>query len=412
MRGIALELAKRARKSSKVLAVARGEERRAALLKIADMLEIKKEFILSANKKDLERAVGISDAFRDRLTLNDVRIKAMADGVRTVASLRDPVGEVVTGWRRPNGLLIEKVRVPIGVILVIYESRPNVTADAAALTLFSGNAVILRGGKEAFESNRAIAEIMSESLLLSGLPSDSIVFVDRIEREFVSELLKLEGEIDMAIPRGGEGLIRMVAENSRIPVVYHGAGICHVFIDETADLDMAMKIVRNAKCSRPGVCNAMETLLVHEAIAKKTLPRIAETLNDVELRGDEFSRTIVPSMKPAVEEDWSKEYLAKILSIRVVKGVTEAVEHIERYGSHLADSIVTRDINSAEYFSRNVDSSTVFINASTRFTDGGEFGLGAEIGISTQKLHARGPMGPFELTTTKYIVRGEGQIRE
>jgi glutamate-5-semialdehyde dehydrogenase len=408
----ALELARLARRAARELAVTTGATRRDGLLRVADLLDARHEAFIRANALDLERATGISEAFRDRLTLNEKRIAAMADGLRVVAGLADPVGAIVTGWTRPNGLRIEKVRVPIGVILVIYESRPNVTADAAALTLKSANAIILRGGKEAFESNRAIAAVIREGLGAAGLPENAVIFVERTEREFVGELLKLENEIDVVIPRGGEGLIRAVVEQSRIPVVYHGAGICHIFVDESADLALAERVIRNAKCSRPGVCNAVETLLVHRAIAGEALPRIAQALSDVELRGDEDARKIVPRMAAATEADWRAEYLAKILAVRVVGSVAEAIEHIETYGSHLADAIITRDVESAERFTRGVDSAAVYVNASTRFTDGGEFGLGAEIGISTQKLHARGPMGPEELTTVKYIVRGEGQIRE
>ncbi len=406
------DLARRARAAARKLAVSTGETRRRALLEIADALVAAEERLLAANRVDLERASGITEAFRDRLTLTPARIRAMAEGVRTVAGLPDPVGAVVAGWRRPNGLLIEKVRIPIGVVLVIYESRPNVTADAASLTLKSGNAVILRGGKEALESNRAIAAVMAEALDRAGLPPDAALFVETTDRAYAEELLSLEGEIDLAIPRGGEGLIRMVVEKARVPVIYHGAGICHVFVDESADLEEAAKVVRNAKCQRPGVCNAVETLLVHRAVAPRALPLLAQALSDVEWRGDEEARGIVPSMKPATEEDWRAEYLAKILAVRVVESVEEAIEHIERYGSHLADAILTRDLRAADAFARGVDSAVVFVNASTRFTDGGEFGLGAEIGISTNKLHARGPMGPEELTTTKYVVRGEGQIRE
>jgi glutamate-5-semialdehyde dehydrogenase len=402
----------RARVAARRMARTTGAERNRALEAIAELIVERRYEILDANASDLDRASGIAESFRDRLTLTEEQIRAMAEGVRIVASLPDPVGAIVHGWNRPNGLRIEKVRVPIGVILVIYESRPNVTADAAALTLKSGNAVILRGGKEAFDSNRVIAGIIRDALRECGLPGDAALFVETIERSYLETLLTREGEIDVAIPRGGEGLIRMVVEKARIPVVYHGAGICHVFVDATADLDMAMKIVRNAKCSRPGVCNAMETLLVHRAIAPLALPRLASALEGVELRGCPATREILPKTLPATEEDWKAEYLAKILAVRVVASVEEAIAHIEEHGSHLADAIVTSDIPSADAFTLGVDSAAVYVNASTRFTDGGEFGLGAEIGISTQKLHARGPMGPEELTTTKYVVRGDGQIRE
>ncbi|MEK8024163.1 MAG: glutamate-5-semialdehyde dehydrogenase [Candidatus Hydrogenedentota bacterium] len=405
------DLARRARAASRLIATTTGQKRRDALRTIADLLVEREKTLLEANRLDLEKASGISEAFRDRLTLNANRIAAMADGLRVIADLPDPVGAIVTGWTRPNGLQIQKVRVPIGVIAVIFESRPNVTADAAGLTLKSGNAVILRGGKEAFLSSQAIASVIQDGLRQCGLPADAVLFVDTTDRAFVDGLLTLENDIDVVIPRGGESLIRNVVEKSRVPVIYHGAGICHTFIDASADIAMAEEIVFNAKCSRPGVCNAMETLLVHRAIAKDALPRIARKLEGVELRGDEEARAIVPSMHPAAEEDWRAEYLAKILAVRVVDNVDAAIDHIETYGSHLADAIVTSDLASAERFTRGVDSAAVYVNASTRFTDGGEFGLGAEIGISTQKLHARGPMGPEELTTTKYIVRGAGHVR-
>lgn len=405
------ELALRARAAARQLANTSGNDRRQGLLRIAELLVAHQSEILAANESDLKKSADAPDAFRDRLTLTPARIKAMADGVLIVADLPDPVGAIVTGWTRPNGLRIEKMRVPIGVLCVIYESRPNVTADAAALAIKSGNAIILRGGKEAFETSQSIARIIQAGLEKSGLPKDGVVFVETTERSFVDQLLLLEGDIDVVIPRGGAGLIQSVVEKSRVPVIYHGAGICHVFVDASADFDMAESIVENAKCSRPGVCNALETLLVHKSAAAHFLPLLATRLDDVEFRGDEQARTIVSTMKAATEEDWSTEYLAKILSVRVVASVEEAIAHIERYGSHLADAIVTSDIRSADLFTRGVDSAAVYVNASTRFTDGAEFGLGAEIGISTQKLHARGPMGPEELTTTKYVVRGNGHIR-
>ncbi|RMH59121.1 MAG: glutamate-5-semialdehyde dehydrogenase [Candidatus Hydrogenedentota bacterium] len=406
------ELVREARAAARILLETTGSQRKEALSAIADALEAREKEILAANRRDLERATGITEAFRDRLTLTPERVKKMAAGVRTVAGLTDPVGEIVSGWTLPNGLRIEQVRVPIGVVAVIYESRPNVTADAAALTLKSGNAIILRGGKEAFSSNAAIADVIAEALDGRGLPAAAVSFVRTTDRSFVDDLLSLEGELDVVIPRGGEGLIRRVVERSRVPVIYHGAGICHTYIDADADLEKAERIVVNAKCSRPGVCNAMETLLVHRAIAEKFLPRLEKVLEGVELRGCERSRAFLSSAKPATEEDWAAEYLSKILAVRVVESVEEAVDHIERYGSHLADAIVTESISAAERFTRSVDSAAVYVNASTRFTDGGEFGLGAEIGISTQKLHARGPMGPRELTTTKYVVRGDGQVRD
>lgn len=408
----ALQLAVRARTASRKMRQATGAQRDTALYAIAEKIEASTDEIEAANAKDLENFTDGSSAFRDRLILDRERILAMAAGVRHIAGLVDPVGEVVHGWRRPNGLLIEKVRVPLGVILVIYESRPNVTADAAALTLKSGNAVILRGGKEAFHTNQAIAEIISDGLEAAGLERDAVVFVGTTDRSYVDDLLQLEGEIDVVIPRGGHGLIERVVEKSRIPVIYHGAGICHTYVDAAADIEKAKSIVRNAKLSRPGVCNAMETLLVDSRSAGEFLPKLASALEGVELRGCPRTVEILPQAKPATDEDWTAEYLDKILAVRVVDGVAGAVEHIERYGSHLADVIITESITAADEFTRDVDSAVVFVNASSRFADGSEFGLGAEIGISTQKLHARGPMGPVELTTTKYLVRGSGQTRE
>ncbi len=404
-------LTSRARAAARQLARTPGQARIDALHRMADDLVAAEAALLAANALDLDRAEGITEAFRDRLTLTPSRIAAMAEGIRVVAALTDPVGAIVTGWTRPNGLRIEKVRVPIGVVLVIYESRPNVTADAASLTLKSGNAVILRGGKEAFSSNSAIAKILRQGLEASGLPADAVQFVETTDRAFVEQLMTREGEIDVVIPRGGEGLIRMVVEKSRIPVIYHGAGICHAYVDAAADLAIAEAVVFNGKCSRPGVCNALETLLVHRAIAGTALPRLAARLAGVELRGCPETQAILPGIKAATEDDWRAEYLAKILAVRVVGSVEEAIDHIETYGSHLADTILTENVAAAEAFTAGVDSAAVYVNASTRFTDGGEFGLGAEIGISTQKLHARGPMGPEELTTTKYIVRGRGQVR-
>lgn len=408
----AMELASRAKLAERALAISSGEKRTEALLAIADSLEAGKDVIMAANKTDLDRLDGVTAAFRDRLLLDEKRIKSMAEGVRIVAKLVDPVGTLIDGWTLPNGLRVEKVSVPIGVILVIYESRPNVTADAAALTLKSGNAVILRGGKEAVATNKAIAAILSRGLRSVGLPEDAVVFVESTDRELVKRLMLRTDLIDVVIPRGGEGLIAMVVANSRVPVIYHGAGICHVYVDASADIAMAEAIVYNAKCQRPGVCNAMETLLVHRGIADKALPRLEKKLSGVELRGCDETRKVLTGIKAATEEDWSAEYLDRILSIKVVASVEEAIDHIEKYGSHLADAIVTSNIASADQFTCGVNSAAVYVNASTRFTDGGEFGLGAEIGISTQKLHARGPMGVRELTTTKYVVRGTGQIRK
>jgi glutamate-5-semialdehyde dehydrogenase len=356
----------------------------------------------------------MAGAMAERLGLNDRRIAEMAEGLRTVAALRDPVGEVISGWTRPNGLRIEKVRVPLGVILMIYESRPNVTADAAALCLKSGNAVILRGGKEALRSNLAIHSILSAAAAEVGLDAHCAQMVDTPDRAALDELLRAEGRIDLVIPRGGESLIRAVAEKTRIPVIKHYKGVCHTFVDRSADLDMAEKICANAKLQRPAVCNAMETMLVHEGIAKEFLPRMAAKLRKAgcELRGDERSRALAPEMKAATEEDWSTEYNDLILSVRVVESLEEAIRHIARYGSQHSDAIVTRDLASAREFAARVDSAAVFINTSTRFNDGGQFGMGAEIGISTDKLHARGPMALPELTSYKYVVYGDGQVRE
>ncbi len=351
----------------------------------------------------------------DRLQIDDKRIQAMARGLREVAALPDPVGEILLERTRPNGLRIQKVRVPIGVIGIIYESRPNVTADSAGLCLKTGNAVILRGGKEALHSNQAIADVMSRAGAKEGLPAHSIQLVGTTDRDAIRVLVQMEGVIDLVIPRGGESLIRAVTEQARVPVIKHYKGVCHVFVDREADLDMAEKIVVNAKCQRPGVCNAMETLLVDEAVADRFVPRIVKTLQakKVELRGDETTRRLGGSaVKPATEDDWYAEYLDLILAVRVVQDVEEAIAHINRYGSSHSDSIVTRDEKAAEKFVHEVDSAAVFVNASTRFNDGGEFGMGAEIGISTDKLHARGPMGLEELTSYKWVVRGSGQVRE
>jgi glutamate-5-semialdehyde dehydrogenase len=334
----------------------------------------------------------------------------MAKGVREVAALPDPVGKTISEWTRPNGIRIQKVRVPIGVILIIYESRPNVTADAGCLCFKTGNAVILRGGSEAIHSNLAIADAMN----VPGLPPNSITVVPTTDRAAIDELLQLDDLINLCIPRGGEGLIRAVAEKSRIPVIKHYKGVCHVYVDRDADFDMAEEIVVNAKCQRPGVCNAIETLLIDEKIADQFLPRVAKALAEkkVELRGDDRTRQLVPSAKPATEDDWYAEYLDLILAVRVINGVDEAIDHITKYGSAHSDAIVTRNKATAEKFLREVDSSSVFWNASTRLADGAQYGFGAEIGISTDKLHARGPMGLEELTSYKFVVVGDGQLRE
>jgi glutamate-5-semialdehyde dehydrogenase len=398
-------LAERSRDASRALAKLAALKKNSLLFAMADGIEKSAERIKSANAKDLEagKKSGLSAAMLDRLTLTDKRLSEMAKGVREVADLPDPVGKTISEWTRPNGIQIQKVRVPIGVILIIYESRPNVTADA-------GNAVILRGGSEAIHSNLAIAEAMN----VPGLPPDSITVVPTTDRVAIDELLQLDELINLCIPRGGEGLIRAVAEKSRIPVIKHYKGVCHVYVDRDADFDMAEKIVVNAKCQRPGVCNAIETLLIDGKIAGQFLPRVAKTLaaNKVELRGDEHTRQLVPTAKPATEEDWYAEYLELILAVRVINGVDEAVDHITKYGSAHSDAIVTGNKATAEKFLREVDSSSVFWNASTRLADGGQYGFGAEIGISTDKLHARGPMGLEELTSYKFVVMGDGQLRE
>jgi len=405
-------LAERSRDASRALAKLDSEAKNALLRAMADGIEKSASQIKAANAKDLDagKKAGLSAALLDRLTLTDKRIAEMAKGVREVAALPDPVGTRISEWTRPNGIRIKKVRVPIGVILIIYESRPNVTADAACLCFKTGNAVILRGGSEAIHSNLAIAEAMS----VPGLPPNSITVVPTTERAAIDELLQLDELINLCIPRGGEGLIRAVAEKSRIPVIKHYKGVCHVYVDRDADFDMAEKIVINAKCQRPGVCNAIETLLIDEKIANQFLPRVAKALTDkkVELRGDERTRKLVPNAKPATEDDWYAEYLDLILAVRVVKDVDEAIDHITKYGSAHSDAIVTRQKATAEKFLREVDSSSVFWNASTRLADGGQYGFGAEIGISTDKLHARGPMGLEELTSYKFVVVGDGQLRE
>jgi glutamate-5-semialdehyde dehydrogenase len=405
-------LAERSRDASRALARLDAEEKNSLLRAMADGIEKSADRIQSANAKDLEagKKAGLSSAMLDRLTLTDKRISEMAKGVREVAALPDPVGKTISEWTRPNGIRIQKVRVPIGVILIIYESRPNVTADAGCLCFKTGNAVILRGGSEAIHSNLAIAEAMN----VPGLPPDSITVVPMTDRAAIDELLQLDELINLCIPRGGEGLIRAVAEKSRIPVIKHYKGVCHVYVDRDADFDMAEKIVINAKCQRPGVCNAIETLLIDQKIADQFLPRVAKALagQKVELRGDERTRQLVPAAKPATEDDWYAEYLDLILAVRVINGVDEAVDHITKYGSAHSDAIVTRNKATAEKFLREVDSSSVFWNASTRLADGGQYGFGAEIGISTDKLHARGPMGLEELTSYKFVVVGDGQLRE
>ena len=403
-----------AKEAAAVLRTA-GEKKRRALLEAAQALRAAAPEILAANAVDLAaaRESDMRDAMLDRLTLTEARIEAMAQGVEDVAAQRDPVGRVLSGETRPNGLKIEKVTVPMGVIGIIFEARPNVTSDAAALCLMAGSAVILRGGKEAFHSNMAVTSVLQAALERAGLPRTAVQLVQDTSRESSREMMGLVGYLDLLIPRGGAGLIRAVVENARVPVIETGVGNCHVYVDESADIDMAAEIIFNAKTSRPSVCNAIETILVHEKIAERALPAIAARLREkqVELRGDDRTRAILPEAVPASEADWETEYLDYILAVRVVDSLDEAVAHIARYSSGHSECIVTRDLRAAEAFTARVDSAAVYVNASTRFTDGGEMGLGAEIGISTQKLHARGPMGLNEIVSYKYVIRGDGQVR-
>ena len=407
-------MGKKAKEAARALAKA-GPKKTAALQAAARALLARQEELLAANRADVEagEAAGMRDSLLDRLRLAESRIAGMAQALREVAEAPDPVGRVLSGEVRPNGLQIQKITVPLGVIGIIYEARPNVTSDAAGLCLKAGNAVILRGGKEAFRSNRAVAQVLRDALEESGLPADCVQLVEDTSRQSAQELMGLTGYLDVLIPRGGAGLIRAVKENSRVPVIETGVGNCHAYVDAAADLDMAADIVYNAKCSRPSVCNAIETLLVHEKIAGEALPRIKSRLDEkqVELRGCEKTRAILPGIAAAAEEDWATEYNDYILAVKVVGSLEEALGHIAKYSSGHSEVIVTEDYSAAQRFLEEVDSAAVYVNASTRFTDGGEFGLGAEIGISTQKLHARGPMGLEQLTSTKFLVRGKGQIR-
>ncbi len=411
-----LELGRNARKASRALMGWTAEQKNRALEAMADELEARTPQIQEANDKDVAEARenGLSDALVDRLVLNDDRMDAMIKGLRDIAALPDPVGRILKSWEKDNGLLLKKVAVPIGVIGMIYESRPNVTADAAALCLKASNAIILRGGSEALRSNQAIADALREGGRKAGLPDHAIQLVPMRDRAAVRALITMDQFVDVIIPRGGEGLIRAVAENATVPVLKHYEGICHVYVDAAADQAKAWSIVENAKCQRPGVCNAAETLLVDAALDPQWLAKMADVLEarGVELRGDERARKIVPAMKEAVEKDWRTEYLDLILSVRVVDGIEQAVEHINTYGSGHSDAIVSEDAKKQDYFGRMVDSAAVYINASTRFTDGAEFGMGAEIGISTDRLHARGPVALEELTTYKYVVAGTGQIKQ
>lgn len=410
------QIAEDARQAALKLSIASGARRDAALLSAAEAIRSDAEAIAAANQVDVQSAkdAGLSAAMIDRLTLTDKRIEAMATALESIARQPDPVGKSIAAYNRPNGLRVEKRRVPLGVVAIIYESRPNVTADAAGLCIKSGNAVILRGGKEALQSNLAIARCLSKGLSQADLPDNVITMIDRTEHEVVPALAQAEGLIDLIIPRGGESLIRAVVQAATIPVIKHYAGNCHIYVHADADLSKVERIILNAKCQRPGVCNAVETLLIDAAIAEEFLPLIAKRLVDagVELRGCEKSCKIVPEMKPASQQDWFTEYLALILAVKVVNSLDEAIEHINTYGSHHTDAILTENISAADRFVSVVDSSSVMVNASTRFSDGGEYGLGAEVGISTDKLHARGPMGAEDLTTYKWIVTGNGHVRE
>ena len=412
----ALLLGQKAKAASRRLAQLSSGQKNQALLLMAERLEAQGERILTENAKDVDqaRASGISHGVLDRVGLNPSRIAAMAKGLREVAALPDPVGEIAKMWRRPNGLQVGRMRIPLGVIVMIYEARPNVTADAAALCLKSGNGVILRGGSEAYHSNQVIGRILEEACEEVSIPGEAVQVVESRDRGMVHELLQLEEYIDLVIPRGGEELIRAVVANARVPVIKHYKGVCHVYVDSDASLEMAERICMNAKVQRPSVCNAMETLLVHEAIAACFLPSMVSKLREagVEVRGCERTRALVQEVHAATDGDWSTEYLDLILSVKVVKDMDAAVDHIEAYGSEHTETIVTSDYGRARRFLSRVNSSAVLVNASTRFNDGGELGLGAEIGISTSKIHAFGPMGLEELTTTKFVVLGDGQIRE
>ena len=402
-----------AKEASRKLATASSEQKNRWLSAMADALDAQTETILNANRTDMENAeaAGLSSAMLDRLRLNEKRIQDISDGLRHVLSLPDPVGRSLAQISRPNGLEIEKVSVPIGVIAIIYESRPNVTVDATGLCLKAGNAVILRGGSEAIHSNLALARIIAEAGVREGMPEGAIQMIPWTGHEAVSRMLKLNQFIDLVIPRGGERLIRAVVEQATMPVIKHYKGVCHIFVDETCDFSRACDIIENAKCQRPGVCNALETLLIHKNALPVFAPMIAKRLANVELHADDAFRALVPEALPATEEDWFREYLSLKLAVRTVNSLDEAIAHINHYGSGHSDCILTEDQTHAEQFLNEVDSAAVYVNASTRFTDGGEFGFGAEIGISTDKLHARGPMGLVELTSYKYKVRGSGQIR-
>ncbi|MCP4310364.1 MAG: glutamate-5-semialdehyde dehydrogenase [Bacteroidetes bacterium] len=409
-------IGKRAKKAASQLAHLNTEQKNRILSMVADLLEINTDGILEANTVDLEQGkkMGLKGAIMDRLTLSNERILGVAEGLREIVQLDDPIGEIEEMKKRPNGLLIGKKRVPLGVVGVIYESRPNVTADVAGLCIKTGNVCVLRGGKEAFRSNNAIVKIFHEAIESCGLDPNMVQLVQDTSRDSAVAMMKLNDYLDILIPRGGAGLIQAVVQNSTVPVIETGVGNCHIYVDEAADLEKAVPIVFNAKTHRPGVCNAAESLLVHEKVAAQVLPAIGKALAeaDVEIRGDETTCSLIPGASPAVEEDWGTEYLDLVISSKVVGSLEEAVEHINEYGSNHSESIVTENYSHAQYFLDRVDAAAVYVNASTRFTDGFEFGYGAEIGISTQKLHARGPMGLKELTTNKYVIYGSGQIRK
>jgi glutamate-5-semialdehyde dehydrogenase len=409
------QLARQAREASARLALATGGQKNEWLHRSAARIIERTDELLTANARDIEAApgFGLNAAAIDRLTLNPARLKKIADALREVAALPDPVGEVLDSNVRPNGLMVTRIRVPLGVVFFIYESRPNVTADAAAICVKSGNAVILRGGKEALHSNLAFHQLLSETLGECGLPPHAVQMVETADRELVGHLLKMRDRIDVTIPRGGKSLIERVAAEATMPVIKHFDGVCHLFVDRSADLERALPIIVNSKCQRPGVCNALESLLVHSAIAEEFLPKLGIEMKaqKVELRGCSRSQRLIPGIKAASEQDYRTEYLDLILSLKVVDGVGAAIEHINEYGSHHTDGILTNDLAASKQFVAAVDSSAVVVNASTRFNDGGELGLGAEIGISTDKFHARGPCGLRELTSYKYVVQGDGQIR-
>jgi len=410
------EICKKAKAASVEMAKLSAETKNTALCIMANALEASTDKILAANKVDVEaaKAKGLKTALLDRLALDQRKIQAMARGLKEVSALADPIGTIISSWTRPNGLIISQVRVPLGVVGIIYESRPDVTSDAAGICIKSGNAVILRGGSDALNSNVAIGKVLRDALAGTNVPVDAVQVVNSPERSVAEELMRMREYIDVLIPRGGADLIKTVVEKSRIPVIETGTGNCHIYVEEDADLDKATPIVINAKCQRPGTCNAAEKLLVHSKIAQRYLPIVISALRKegVEVRGCEETRKIVPDVKPATEQDWSTEYLDLIMGVKVVKDLDEAIRHINKYGTKHSDSILTTDFDKAMRFIREVDSAAVYWNASTRFTDGNQFGLGAEIGISTQKLHARGPMGVQHLTTTKYVVLGSGQIRK